>query len=92
MDVAQAQQIERVKSRIGNAVLAFCGAHIGQEFHASALRDYVTEQCQVAPASPDRILRDLRLRGQLAYTVVDRRQSLYRVDRVGVQEFTGRLF
>jgi len=70
--VEQAKQIERVSSRIGRAVLRFCASH--RTFHASELRDYVVAEGFAAPASPDRILRDLRQRGLLNYRVVDRRK------------------
>ena len=80
----QQRQIERVTSRIGSTVLTFCrdrGA--GSTFHAQELRDYVGAH-GVAPASPDRVLRDLRKRGFINYVVVSRTKSLYRV--ISVQQ------
>lgn len=75
----QRENIERVTDAIARHVTAFLNAH--QEFHVEDLRKYVYENVRgyVAPASPDRILRDLRQRKQVNYEVVSRRKSLYRV-------------
>ncbi|MGE5570495.1 MAG: hypothetical protein ACM3S5_15770, partial [Rhodospirillales bacterium] len=54
--------LDRVSSRIGAAVLDFCQAH--RQFHAGELHQHVERATGVsAPASADRILRDLRQRG-----------------------------
>jgi hypothetical protein len=79
-DDSQEEHLRRVRSKIARAVLEFCDAHT--EFHAAQLRAYVVAQELVAPASPDRILRDLRQKGFLDYEVIDRRASLYRVKYV----------
>jgi len=80
----QQRQLERVTSRIGSTVLDFCRSiGVGGAFHAQELRDYVGKH-GVAPASPDRILRDLRKRGVIGYVVVSRTKSLYRVTSVQV--------
>jgi hypothetical protein len=51
----------------------------GAEFHAQDLRDHVTALVpNTAPSSPDRILRDMRQRGEVQYVVVSRRDSRYR--------------
>lgn len=67
---------QRVFSRIAPIIMNFrqqCST-----FHAEQLRDYVIAQApDIAPDSPGRILRELRLRGKLNYVVVNRRQSLY---------------
>lgn len=84
-DAAQAEEVARVTSAIGGAVLAFCRARLrtaGGEFHGDDLRAYVAEHCPCAPGSPDRILRALRRAGQLDYQLISRRKSLYRVTRV----------
>jgi len=74
----QTEQLDRVTSRIGRAILEFCGAN--PEFRAEELRHHVGLTCgSSAPASADRILRDLRRRKLVNYEVVDRRASLYRV-------------
>lgn len=41
------------------------------------LHDYIFQATQIAPASPDRILRELRRKGKCNYVVLDRRASLY---------------
>lgn len=43
---------------------------------------HIRAQLGIAPDSPSRILRALRQDKQVEYTVINRRQSLYRVDRV----------
>jgi hypothetical protein len=80
----QKQHLDSVSSRIGGVILEFCKRNVGQEFHADVLRHYVELHCgRVAPGSPDRILRCLRARGQVSYTVLNRGQSLYRIDHMG---------
>jgi len=73
------RDLERVSSRIANAVVAFCSHH--PRFHMDDLRRYIVREVgTVAPGSPDRILRDLRARGVLRYRVVSRHQSLYEME------------
>ncbi len=72
-------ELARVSSRIGREVLAYCREH--RSFHAEDLRQHVAA-IGIAPGSADRILRDLRQRGAVRYSVVSRRESLYRVDWV----------
>ena len=56
----------------------------GAEFRMPELLGYVRRRFpHSAPASVDRLLRQLRLDGKVDYTVVNRRQSLYRVDATG---------
>ena len=77
---AQAQHLDAVTARIGVAILTFCWPRIGQTFRADELRRHVvnaTGTC--APASADRVLRELRRRGAVDYQVVSRRDSLYLV-------------
>ena len=75
--------LQRVSAAIGPAILAFLRERLERHdglFLASQLRDHVSAHCgPTAPASADRVLRDLRQRGQVVYTVVDRAASLYRV-------------
>lgn len=80
---AQAVNLQRVGGRIGPVVEDFCRERLGMTFHVADLQSYVLGRALVAPASPDRILRDLRSRGLIAYEVVNRSQSLYRLTRVG---------
>lgn len=81
----QRENLERVSSRIGRAIVQFCAERgAGKRFHADELRNHVTAATGInAPASADRVLRDLRQRQKLGYTVVSRRESLYEVNWVG---------
>jgi hypothetical protein len=83
----QEAEKQRVSGVIAITVLRFLRKkfHAGHtEFHADELREFVREHLPIpnAPGSADRILRDLRKKGAVAYTVVDRRASLYRVEFV----------
>lgn len=67
---------QRVFSRIAPLIMEFRGTC--EVFHAEELRNFVRKRVpETAPGSPDRILRELRLRGWLDYQVVNRHQSLY---------------
>lgn len=81
----QEQQLARVTGALGRAILSFARSRqaTGQvEFHADELREWVAARCPAAPASADRVLRDLRRAGLVAYEVTNRHQSLYRLLRV----------
>lgn len=79
----QKRQLARVTCAIGWAVLDFARRRVGQEFHAGDLRAYITAASgTTAPGSADRVMRDLRQRGLLSYTLISRSKSLYRVDKV----------
>jgi len=84
----QERQLRRVSARIATVVLAFCRERLADApiFYAGDLRDYVAEHVGGAPASPDRILRDLRRRGRVRYVVTDRSRSEYRIDAVRPDE------
>ena len=74
------QERERVRSRIGSLILQFC--RLNPTFHMEDLRQFVVGSIgihHIAPASTDRILRQLRQEGRVRYEVVSRRESLYRV-------------
>lgn len=73
--------LERVESRIGGAILKyFSYLRPGEQFHVESLRKWVQQETGVlAPASADRVMRDLRQKGLLDYHVVNRRQSLYQI-------------
>lgn len=78
----QRKQLARVTCAIGRAVLDFARSRVGQEFHANDLRAYVDMASgPTAPGSADRVMRDMRRRGVLDYTLISRGQSLYRIDR-----------
>jgi hypothetical protein len=82
-DTEQREQLERVTTRIQSAVLAFCRARVGHEFHMDTLFHFVHSHTgHAAPDSAGRILRLLRQEGLVGYEVVNRRQSLYRVTAV----------
>ena len=79
----QRRQLTRVTCAIGRSVLDFARSRVGQDFHAGDLRAYVTMASGVtAPGSADRVMRDLRQRGLIGYTLISRSKSLYRVDSV----------
>lgn len=81
----QEQQLARVIGALGRAILSFARSRkaTGQvEFHADELREWVAARCTAAPASADRVLRDLRRAGIVSYTIVNRRASLYRIFNV----------
>jgi hypothetical protein len=75
----QQENIQRVNAQISQHVAAFLDRNLNREFHVEELRRYVFDNVQgyVAPASPDRILRDLRQRKIVNYRVVSRSKSLY---------------
>lgn len=78
----QHPEMQRVSGKIAQSVVAFCRLHVGEEFHASDLADYVMARCGGSPSSADRVLRSLRSSGQVDVTLEDRSQSLYRVRAV----------
>lgn len=70
-------------SRIGEAVALFYTQRMSQGFlvfHADDLRQFVTAVVgPVAPGSADRVLRDMRQSGEVNYTVLDRKNSQYKL-------------
>lgn len=69
---------QTVSKRIASAIVEFMAQHKGKRFHAEELRRYVKGKCgEVAPGSPDRILRDLRQGGEIAYRCVSKAESMY---------------
>lgn len=85
----QTKQLARVTSRIGGSVLAFCRAREGSTFRAADLAAFVMQDCGGAPASADRVMRQLRAQGFIDVQVVDRAGSLYRVVRAGEVAWLG---
>lgn len=77
------ENLERVALRIAPAVMEFCRQRCRREsklFHADELRKYVTAMTGInAPASADRVLRDLNQRRLLHYILVSRHESLYEI-------------
>jgi len=85
-DDEQDENLERVSSRIAPAILAFLKEVFKRKdrtFYADDLRRAVTRATGiVAPASADRVLRDLRQNHVIDYRVISRRESLYEILRV----------
>lgn len=74
----QHENLDRVSSRISASIVRFCRQRIGVTFHADDLRSHVCREVPgTSPGSPDRVLRDLRMRGVVHYSVVSRAKSLY---------------
>lgn len=68
----------RVYAKIAPLIMEFHELHAGQTFHVEELRLFVTGRVpEIAPDSPGRILRALRLEARLNYVVINRRDSLY---------------
>jgi hypothetical protein len=94
----QPANLARVGGRIGPHVLGFCRRLWAQHerfprvatfqyFRPSDLVAFLArEGVTCAPASADRILRDLRRGGFVSYTVVNRAASLYRLDGITQKE------
>jgi hypothetical protein len=79
----QQMQLFRVTDRIGELVIEFFGSvAIGGTFHAEDLRKFVDSHCKSAPGSADRVMRSLRKKGVINYTVINRTYSLYRRDLI----------
>lgn len=81
---AQEENLERVSARIARYIIAFVEllrSESRSDFHMEELTAYVREQSpETAPDSPSRILRELRLQKVLNYTVINRRESHYRLE------------
>lgn len=83
----QTREIARVKSHLAETILQFARERgTRRDFFIDELREYVVKRARTAPASPDRILRLLRRRGDLDYTVVSRSGALYRFTKVPMKE------
>lgn len=79
----QKRQIERVKVSIGGVIVDFFASKsVGERFFAADLHSFVGKHAQIAPASADRVMRDLRSSGVINYTLVSRAQSQYQVESV----------
>ena len=83
--------LDRVNANLSEHVFDFClnvydnggdDRAGSREFHMGDLVKWVLGRRGSAPSSPDRILRQLRIDGLVSYTVVNRSQSLYRIDQV----------
>ena len=81
LELAPVDELRRVRSRLAPCIQRFWALRVMARpvFRASELHEYV-QTCVpgVAPASADRVLRDLRTDGCLNYTLEKRSGSLYR--------------
>lgn len=69
----QASHLTRVSTALAPRIVAWALERVGKTFHADELREAVGG----APASADRVLRDLRRRKVIGYVVTDRARSEY---------------
>jgi hypothetical protein len=77
----QQQQLLRVRSSLADLIVAFWTRKLAApspDFYADELRRAIAVGVKSAPASADRVLRDLRQAKRINYTVVSRSRSLYR--------------
>lgn len=80
--VSQSANLSRVTARIGESILEFAKSRVGSRFHAGDLHAHVEQATgKCAPASADRVLRSLRQKGLVDYTVISRSDSLYRMEK-----------
>ncbi len=84
----QATLLKQKIAKIGPTILLFCQARVVTNpfFHMEELHAYVEAQLQIAPASPDRVLRALRQSGDINYVVIDRRASYYQLLPIAIQQ------
>jgi len=80
----QTRQLRRVRSKIARAIMRyFQNAAPGKTFHLADLVWWIEWlEIPVSPDSPSRVMRDLRQRRIINYRVVNRAQSLYRVEEI----------
>lgn len=71
----QASHLTRVSTALAPRIVAWALERVGKTFHADELREAVGG----APASADRVLRDLRRRKVIGYVVTDRARSEYEI-------------
>lgn len=83
--MSQTEELSRVQANIGELVEKFVldrWQTAQPRFYIQDLHDYIAARTQIAPASPDRILRQLRLEGKFDYKVVNRSDSCYEVTAI----------
>lgn len=74
--------LSRVEEKLDDTIMAFLGQRLRTgltDFHMGDLVDFVQKRSAVAPDSASRILRSLRLRKLIDYTLLSRSDSLYRI-------------
>ena len=72
--------LARCTSKLGDVILEFLRARVGQRFHVAELTSYVVERMQCAPDSPRRVMRALCAEGRCSVALLSRRASLYFVE------------
>jgi len=80
--MTQTAELEHVKTSIRTLVEDFVKERYASgnvQFYMRELHNYIFDRAHIAPASPDRILRQLRREGKFDYTVIDRRASKYQL-------------
>jgi hypothetical protein len=86
-DPQQALELGRVTHNLESAICAFANMARKRTFKADELRAYVTRRVPgAAPASPDRVLRNLRAKSILDYEVISRSESTYRFTKLPSDE------
>jgi hypothetical protein len=81
----QEVELQRVRLKTSDWIKLFFDAHqVGEQFHAEDLHNFVKAKANIAPASADRIMRDMKQRGEINYDVPKRSKSLYRKLAVGM--------
>ena len=80
----QKQELDRVSANIGDLVIRFLKQKgKGAEFTTSELYLFCLESVEhLAPGSSCRVLRDLKAKNQIDYSLVDRSTSRYRIEAV----------
>ena len=84
--MTQQDKPNRVNTNISALVEAFVQRRwqSGQrQFYMRDLHDYIFARTQIAPASPGRILRQLRQKGKFDYEVINRSTSCYQLISIG---------
>jgi hypothetical protein len=82
---------ESVRGRVQRSVLDFFALrerNAAPTFHMSELTEYVRNRVPTAPDSAGRIMRALAAEGRLAYELVSRSKSLYRITTDRTSEAT----
>ena len=98
--VSQLEHLTRVKNNIGDLVEEFVNWRWSTNqprFYMRSLHDFIFRRTNTAPASPDRILRQLRAQGKINYKVIDRKASCYlliegkyQVTQINLKDGSGR--
>lgn len=74
------QELERVSEKVSQHVIDFFNQHgPGYEFNLHEITLYVMQRVKCSPTSPYRIMADLKSKNQVNYTVLSRKESLYRM-------------